>query len=90
MRHYEILGSGAVPFFVFDSAALDQSPLSMYAFPRELPCSTRRAFAPACRSEHKSRQPRAKDGRRALNQPQRVCLSARILRDTRTAARAYR
>ena len=35
MRHYEILGSGAVPFFV-DSAALDQSPLSMYAFPREL------------------------------------------------------
>ena len=35
LRHYEILASGAVPFFV-DSAALDAAPLSMYAFPREL------------------------------------------------------
>jgi hypothetical protein len=35
LRHYEILASGAVPFFV-DSAALDHAPLSMFAFPREL------------------------------------------------------
>ena len=35
MRHYEILASGSVPFFI-ESAALTASPLSMHAFPREL------------------------------------------------------
>ena len=35
LRHYEILASGAVPFFL-QPAALAASPLSMYGFPREL------------------------------------------------------
>ena len=35
LRHYEILASGAIPFFIH-SEALNASPLSMYAFPREL------------------------------------------------------
>ena len=33
MRHYEILASGSVPYFV-GSAALTANPLTMYAFPR--------------------------------------------------------
>ena len=35
LRHYEILASGAVPFWL-DIDALHRSPLSMYAFPRRL------------------------------------------------------
>ena len=35
LRHYQILASGAVPFFV-GSDALSSSPLTMHAFPREL------------------------------------------------------
>jgi hypothetical protein len=35
LRHYEILASGSVPYFV-GSGALTESPLSLYAFPRAL------------------------------------------------------
>ena len=41
LRHYEILASGAVPFFV-GSAALKRAPLSMLAFPRALVSAARR------------------------------------------------